>query len=230
MTKRQLIDEIVSINQSAQPGFLARFGDGELNEYLRHLHLTRTPRLSGDRRRYEKYFPGASAAEAPAAPEAPQDSAGLTSEEKRTLFAVPEPADQTEPAPAEPQPRDDAPVQEPAAEEETPIEDSTVDGLDDGDDADTDKEAYDDRDPQPADDSPGREQSKSPADVEDESPADEEPAEVEPDSSAGDEPAEPDRDSTDEELETAGAAADRGRSSEKSSFAGNQEETESFLF
>ncbi len=37
MTKRQLIDEIIHINQSAEPGFLSEFDDVELAEYLRHL-------------------------------------------------------------------------------------------------------------------------------------------------------------------------------------------------
>jgi len=56
MTKRQLIDEIVTLNQTAEPGFLAKFDDGQLNEYLRHLRRARTPRLSGDPRRYDRYF------------------------------------------------------------------------------------------------------------------------------------------------------------------------------
>lgn len=56
MTKRQLIDEIVTINQSATPGFLARFEDVDLDEYLQHLRLSRTPRLSGDPHRYDHYF------------------------------------------------------------------------------------------------------------------------------------------------------------------------------
>jgi len=56
MTKRQLIDEIVSINPTAEPGFLARFEDGQLDEYLGHLRVLRTPRLRGDPHRYDKYF------------------------------------------------------------------------------------------------------------------------------------------------------------------------------
>ncbi len=56
MTKRQLIDEIVSINQTAEPSFLAQFDDVELDSYLRHLQVIRTPRLSGDARRYDRYF------------------------------------------------------------------------------------------------------------------------------------------------------------------------------
>jgi len=56
MTKRQLIDEIMGINRSAEPEFLARFSDEELNEYLEHLQVLRTPRLSGDPHRYDAYF------------------------------------------------------------------------------------------------------------------------------------------------------------------------------
>lgn len=56
MTKRQLIDEIVTINHSAEPGFLAKFDDCELDDYLRHLHLARTPRLSAEPNRYDRYF------------------------------------------------------------------------------------------------------------------------------------------------------------------------------
>jgi hypothetical protein len=34
MTKRQLIDEILSLNRTAQPGFLAQFSEIQLREYL----------------------------------------------------------------------------------------------------------------------------------------------------------------------------------------------------
>ena len=56
MTKRQLIDEIVTMNPTAQPGFLAGFDEGDLDEYLGHLRLARTPRLSGNWHRYDRYF------------------------------------------------------------------------------------------------------------------------------------------------------------------------------
>jgi hypothetical protein len=56
MTKRELIDEIVSINRSASPRFLAQFDDVELDAYLAHLSVLKTPRLSGDAAQYEKYF------------------------------------------------------------------------------------------------------------------------------------------------------------------------------
>ena len=44
MTKRQLIDQILSLNVSADPGFLAEFQDRELDEYLAHLTRARMPR------------------------------------------------------------------------------------------------------------------------------------------------------------------------------------------
>ena len=37
MTKRELIDQIAVLNPTAQPAFLADFGDDDLAEYLRHL-------------------------------------------------------------------------------------------------------------------------------------------------------------------------------------------------
>ena len=66
MTKRQLVDEIVSINQSAKPGFLAKFDDVELDEYLQHLLLAQSPRLTGDPHRYDHYFAGCPAVAAAA--------------------------------------------------------------------------------------------------------------------------------------------------------------------
>ncbi|MBN1943174.1 MAG: hypothetical protein JW849_07760 [Phycisphaerae bacterium] len=56
MTKRQLIDEILERNATADPEFLARFEDSDLDAYLANLRRLRTPRLSGDASRYEKYF------------------------------------------------------------------------------------------------------------------------------------------------------------------------------
>ena len=56
MTKRQLIDEIVTLNQTAEPAFLAKFDPGELDKYLRHLRLARTPRMRRGMGRYRKYF------------------------------------------------------------------------------------------------------------------------------------------------------------------------------
>jgi|GEM_PF-342981 len=56
MNKRQTIDEILKINLSAEPAFLARFEEGQLDEYLTHLQVLRQPRLSGERNRFERYF------------------------------------------------------------------------------------------------------------------------------------------------------------------------------
>lgn len=56
MTKRQIIDEILTRNTTADAGFLARFDDAELDEYLTNLRRLQTPRLNGDPGRYEKYF------------------------------------------------------------------------------------------------------------------------------------------------------------------------------
>ena len=56
MTKRQLIDEIITRNRSAQPSFLARFDAQDLQDYLDHLCVTTQPRLRGDPNRYDKYF------------------------------------------------------------------------------------------------------------------------------------------------------------------------------
>jgi len=56
MTKRELIDEILTINHTAEPAFLARFEDAELGKYLSHLHVLDSPRLSGDASRYDRYF------------------------------------------------------------------------------------------------------------------------------------------------------------------------------
>jgi hypothetical protein len=56
MTKRQLIDEIVTLNHTAEPAFLARFEDQDLREYLDHLQASRAPRPWGETHRYDKYF------------------------------------------------------------------------------------------------------------------------------------------------------------------------------
>jgi len=45
MTKRQIIDEIIDSNPSAEPGFLAQFEQNDLLAYLRKLHILAAPRL-----------------------------------------------------------------------------------------------------------------------------------------------------------------------------------------
>jgi hypothetical protein len=61
MTKRELIDAIQALNATADAGFLARFEEDDLEAYLGKLHWARSPRLTGDAGRYEKYFQSASA-------------------------------------------------------------------------------------------------------------------------------------------------------------------------
>ena len=43
MTKRQLIDQIMELNRSAQPGFLSQFSDGQLGQYLGKLRQVFPP-------------------------------------------------------------------------------------------------------------------------------------------------------------------------------------------
>jgi len=64
MTKRQLIDEILVVNPSAEPAFLADFQDGELEEYLQRLLLLGAPRITGDVHKYDRYFENRPAANA----------------------------------------------------------------------------------------------------------------------------------------------------------------------
>lgn len=56
MTKRQLIDEILARNATADAEFLARFDESDLDAYLTKLRRLQMPRLTGDASRYEKYF------------------------------------------------------------------------------------------------------------------------------------------------------------------------------
>jgi len=64
MTKRQLIDEILAINRSANPRFLAEFDPCELSEYLAHLLAIREPRTQGGPWWPEKHVKGRPAAPA----------------------------------------------------------------------------------------------------------------------------------------------------------------------
>jgi hypothetical protein len=45
MNKRQLIDGIRQLNQTAQPDFLAQFDDEALQQYLQHLQSAQDKRL-----------------------------------------------------------------------------------------------------------------------------------------------------------------------------------------
>ena len=78
MTKRQIIDEIILLNRTAKPQFLAQFNCDEVDAYLRHLQLAQTPRLTATQGQYAKYFenvPASKAAEgAPSSASSGQDS------------------------------------------------------------------------------------------------------------------------------------------------------------
>lgn len=47
MTKRQVIDNILEVNASADPGFLSQFERDDLTDYLRKLNTLAAPRLTG---------------------------------------------------------------------------------------------------------------------------------------------------------------------------------------
>ena len=64
MTKRQVIDEIVSRNRTAIPGFLAQFGDEDLQQYLDRLRDVQTPPPVLDASRFDRYFEGCPASTA----------------------------------------------------------------------------------------------------------------------------------------------------------------------
>jgi len=104
MTKRQLIDEIMEINKSAEPEFLARFSDEQLSEYLEHLHVLRTPRLSGDPGRYNVYFENLPKPRT--RPTAPAGDDGQEADEVEALAALPQPEQQAGQAPPAPQAED----------------------------------------------------------------------------------------------------------------------------
>jgi hypothetical protein len=56
MTKRELIDQILTENPTAEPAFLAQFTDKQLRDYLAHLKQVKQPRLSGNPSRFDRYF------------------------------------------------------------------------------------------------------------------------------------------------------------------------------
>jgi len=74
MTKRQLIDQIVSLNETADAGFLAQFPDGELDSYLQHLTAARMPRPWGWKT--GRYDPNRPAETSPGAAAEPTTAAG----------------------------------------------------------------------------------------------------------------------------------------------------------
>jgi len=86
MTKRQLIDQIITVNRSAPADFLARFDDKDLRDYLDHLSILEQPRLTGDANRYAKYFTPADPDRHPRLDE-PQDDGPDTQSHNPLWFA-----------------------------------------------------------------------------------------------------------------------------------------------
>ncbi|MBS3733418.1 MAG: hypothetical protein KGY99_00635 [Phycisphaerae bacterium] len=88
MTKRELIDAINGINNTARPDFLADFNDDELSDYLEHLRQAGAPRPSVQPERYQRYFENCPVADAPADDHmAPQlATAGAATASRRWLF------------------------------------------------------------------------------------------------------------------------------------------------
>jgi len=112
MTKRQLIDEIIALNRSARPGFLAQFDDGQLRVYLQHLRVVQIPRVQRDPRRYERYFVGLEPAGA--AGTAESDTAVVTAPAASDAPST-GPAEADASPPAEGVPSPDVDHREPAA-------------------------------------------------------------------------------------------------------------------
>ncbi len=73
MTKRELIDGIMEINNSATPDFLARFDNDDLHAYLESLHRIQTPRLRVDPNRFSGQFYVEQEATSPVAVAEPHD-------------------------------------------------------------------------------------------------------------------------------------------------------------
>ena len=94
MTKRQLIDEIVTKNQTADPEFLSPFQDEDLRRYLERLEAARQPRLAGDPHRFDKYFAGSAEAKAAKpADDEPAVSTDTDAAERAALLAIAPPAE-----------------------------------------------------------------------------------------------------------------------------------------
>ncbi|MGA2265596.1 MAG: hypothetical protein ABSH10_04095 [Phycisphaerae bacterium] len=68
MTKRELIDQILTENHTAEPAFLAQFSDEQLRDYLLHLKQAKQPRPPGTPSRYDRYFHNCPAVTTAAAP------------------------------------------------------------------------------------------------------------------------------------------------------------------
>ncbi len=96
MTKRELIDQILHDNPTAEPGFLAQFSDEQLREYLTQLKSLRRSRLRGDASRFDRYFHSCPSVATPSAgwrtddmpPAAPSSGAGRESLDLSTRSAA----------------------------------------------------------------------------------------------------------------------------------------------
>jgi hypothetical protein len=116
MTKREMIDEILAINLSAEPQFLARFADEQIFEYLTHLRVLSTPRLTGNADRYEKYFRNfpKSAGTRPQWRAETRQAEEIPADEQADLACQAQTANDAQPADQAVEP-DQAPAQAPAA-------------------------------------------------------------------------------------------------------------------
>lgn len=109
MTKRELIDQILNENQTAEPAFLAQFSDEQLREYLTHLEWLKQPRLRGDASRFDRYFRNCPSAAAPSgrwrtARDVPQGAWDETLDLSSPPAPQPLAAPQAPPAPAPAEP------------------------------------------------------------------------------------------------------------------------------
>jgi hypothetical protein len=120
MTKRQLIDDIRTMNHSAHPSFLARFESDDLQRYLDHLHVARKPRLSGDPHRYDRYFQFNTEPYAPAVAQETEEAPVVAEEPADVIDFAFEPVDEETitPEPQLDEPERDLPAAAHEAEEE----------------------------------------------------------------------------------------------------------------
>ena len=89
MTKRELIDEIMEINGSATPDFLARFNDDDLHAYLESLHRIQTPYLEVDPYRFSMQFSSEQEAASAVAVAEPNDEEEVAETDLEQFFSQP---------------------------------------------------------------------------------------------------------------------------------------------
>lgn len=90
MTKRELIEEIGLLNPTAKPEFLARFDEGDLQEYLEHLRWVGTPGSFGSGRWEKRPTAPAQERGSKPPPEAVEDPPARRTEESTAAVAVAE--------------------------------------------------------------------------------------------------------------------------------------------